>query len=420
MKLDLFNIFCIGIAFISLLIAIISLILSIKLKNKDKECPNCGTINKKRKTCEKCNNKLKYTFPTILLITAIIFSITFAGISIFTGMKIYKNNATQTNIRNENVEQLKVLTEYINIRESKSVSSNIIGQVKHGEIYTILSSEPESEYKWYEIETSNRIHGFIAGHSNGNNYVEVLSTDTTEKEEQIENNTDNKTTTTKTTTKKKDNNKKKPTQNNSNTTTKKKEENKIETTTTNKKTTTTTTTTKKTDKTESNKKVIEATKKYSCSFYYDLDSVTKLCTKESYTSDSSIRKLVCPSGYEPDSGKNCKAIIKDNVKPTEKMACSDGSTPDYINNQYYCRSGQLYVNRVCPSGYRLISSGVGGITSYMCEWKTRGYTKGYYTCSTGYKLASNDLCFKVVTKDPDIEYSCPYGYTLKEDKCYEN
>lgn len=413
MKLSLFNIFCLGSLFLPLLIIVVCFVLRLKSKKKDKKCPSCGTMNKYQKNCDNCKTKLKYPFRMFLLIIMVLTIILFFGISIFTCLDIYKHNATQENARNENVEQLKVIAQYINIRESKSITSNIIGKVKYGEIYTILSNDPESGYNWYEIKTKTGIHGFIAGYSNGSNYVELLSSNSTTKEEATEdviiNNNEvskpeeNKNTTTRKTTTK---------YNNINKT---EEKPKITTTTTKK-----TTTISKTTKAESNKKVIDATKKYSCSFYYELDSVNKVCTKESYTSDSSIRSLICPSGYQPDTGKNCKAIIKENISATEKMACSDGTNPDYINGQYYCRSGQLYVSKVCPSGYRLISSSLSGITIYMCEWATRGYTKGYYTCANAYTLASNDLCFKVITKEPEIEYSCPSGYTLKENKCYQN
>ena len=82
-----------------------------------------------------------------------------------------KIETRQTNTRDENVGQIEVMTEYINIREKKDVSSNVLGKVYKGEIYTIISEDVESSYHWFEIETTNGIKGFISGKDD---YVKVL------------------------------------------------------------------------------------------------------------------------------------------------------------------------------------------------------------------------------------------------------
>ncbi len=81
-----------------------------------------------------------------------------------------KNTSKQSNKRNENVSQIEIITDYINIRKEKSTKSDIIGKVNKGEIYTIISKD-ESNDIWIEIETSNKIHGFVSGR---NYYVKYL------------------------------------------------------------------------------------------------------------------------------------------------------------------------------------------------------------------------------------------------------
>ena len=91
----------------------------------------------------------------------------------------FGGNYPQTNKRNENVAQVEIVTDYINIRSSQSVDSEILGQVYKGEIYTIISENKESEHKWLEIETSNGIRGYISGIDS---YIKRLNTTTNNEE----------------------------------------------------------------------------------------------------------------------------------------------------------------------------------------------------------------------------------------------
>lgn len=91
----------------------------------------------------------------------------------------FGGNYPQTNDRNENVAQVEITTNYLNIRSSQSVDSEILGQVYKGEIYTIISENKESEHKWLEIETSNGIRGYISGIDS---YIKRLNTTTNNEE----------------------------------------------------------------------------------------------------------------------------------------------------------------------------------------------------------------------------------------------
>ena len=75
---------------------------------------------------------------------------------------------------NKNVGEnfVKVVTDYINLRDDATYSSNIIGRVYQGETYNIISYQYNENVYWYEIETNFGKRGFI---TNGyeNDYLEV-------------------------------------------------------------------------------------------------------------------------------------------------------------------------------------------------------------------------------------------------------
>lgn len=89
----------------------------------------------------------------------------------FVGQNTTKN--IQTNERDENVLQIKVINDYINIRKDADTNSEVLGKVYDGEIYTVLK-QVDGDYSWYLIETSTGIKGYIAGEYDGIKYVEIL------------------------------------------------------------------------------------------------------------------------------------------------------------------------------------------------------------------------------------------------------
>lgn len=100
----------------------------------------------------------------ILILILFVFSLTGCG------NNVIKN---QSNERNGKVSQVEIINKYINIRKNKSTNSDIIGKVYKGEIYTVISLD-NSPNKWVEIETSNKIHGYISGVHNYIKYYESL------------------------------------------------------------------------------------------------------------------------------------------------------------------------------------------------------------------------------------------------------
>lgn len=76
----------------------------------------------------------------------------------------------QSNKRDYTKKQLKVITDYINIRKEASPSSSKLGKVHKGDIYTIL----DEFYNWYKIKTSNGKTGWISKGTNNEVYVELL------------------------------------------------------------------------------------------------------------------------------------------------------------------------------------------------------------------------------------------------------
>ena len=87
---------------------------------------------------------------------------------------MYKKWFIQSNERNEFVKQLKVINDYINIRKSATIYSDIVGQVFKEEIYNVLDETDEDGKIWYKIETNQGVKGWIAGNYAGSQMVEIL------------------------------------------------------------------------------------------------------------------------------------------------------------------------------------------------------------------------------------------------------
>ncbi len=83
-------------------------------------------------------------------------------------------NSNQSNDIDSSKTQIKIIVKRINIRKEASISSEDIGDVYDGEIFTVLEYVSDDEYYWYKIETSTGITGYIASDKNGE-YVEFIS-----------------------------------------------------------------------------------------------------------------------------------------------------------------------------------------------------------------------------------------------------
>lgn len=144
-----------------------------EVSDTSKKCIHCGAkVRKERPNKDKkANNKLM-----IILVIIGVFLIVGGTTSWYFLTKYEK----QTNIRDNTKSQIEIISDYINIRSSKSVKSEILGKVYKGEIYTILDEDTESNYKWIKIETANGIKGFICG---TDNYVKRLKLNDNKNEE---------------------------------------------------------------------------------------------------------------------------------------------------------------------------------------------------------------------------------------------
>lgn len=134
---------------------------------KDKKCPKCGMKIKKIKCERKNNTKIKIIVWIVLGVILLLGT----GIVYFHFNPSKQDIVIQSNTRDDTVKQIKIITDYINIRESESVSSKILGKVYKDEIYTVLGENSESPYNWIYIETANGIKGYISGKTE---YVSVL------------------------------------------------------------------------------------------------------------------------------------------------------------------------------------------------------------------------------------------------------
>lgn len=130
-----------------------------KINNTNIKCTKCKKKNKKDKLQNGKNVKKLIIVATIFVLLA------FASVSVYfyLSSKNVKNEVAQTNEKNENVSQVEIITDYINIRASNTIQSDVIGKVYKGEIYTILYEDKDTSYHWLKIKTSNNILGFISG-----------------------------------------------------------------------------------------------------------------------------------------------------------------------------------------------------------------------------------------------------------------
>lgn len=91
----------------------------------------------------------------------------------------------QSNTLDETKEQLKIMVEKINIRESSTINSPDIGDVYYGELYTILDTVDDGTYTWYRITTAQGINGYVAS-KNGANWIEIYRVPTNENINDVE------------------------------------------------------------------------------------------------------------------------------------------------------------------------------------------------------------------------------------------
>lgn len=158
---------------------LVTLILVIKAKKKNKKliCQDCEKEVGKEKICPHCGNPnikraktmLWFILHFILDIIGIIGLLLFATYVL--NINVLSFLSTQQNGRNPSVSQVFINEDYINIREEKDVNSEILGKVRSGEWYDIISEDHESKYNWIEIETNKGVRGFIAGKVDGDEYV---------------------------------------------------------------------------------------------------------------------------------------------------------------------------------------------------------------------------------------------------------
>jgi len=120
----------------------------------------------------------------ILIIILLIITLVLSGLLIYKKLDKQEEVIIQTNERNEYVEQLEIINDYINIRESNDSTSELLGKVYKGEIYTILETLEDDYYIWCKIKTNNDITGYIAVKYDDEDYVNYLEV----KEEVKENN----------------------------------------------------------------------------------------------------------------------------------------------------------------------------------------------------------------------------------------
>ena len=107
-------------------------------------------------------------FLIILLILAIVGG-GFGAYYIFSGK-----------MEERNIEEIKkgwhieVQNDYINIRKEASATSDILGEVKKGEVYKVIEVETVGNTQWYKIEYEKDKYGWIFN-SNSSDYLDDIN-----------------------------------------------------------------------------------------------------------------------------------------------------------------------------------------------------------------------------------------------------
>ena len=88
-----------------------------------------------------------------------------------------QNTSTNTNDGNESTEtttpnRVKVTSNSVNIRQSSSTSSSVVGNVSAGTVLTYLGQTTTSDGVWYQVRLSNGTEGWVAGRLCGDPYHE--------------------------------------------------------------------------------------------------------------------------------------------------------------------------------------------------------------------------------------------------------
>ena len=78
----------------------------------------------------------------------------------------------QTNEINSDLYQVEIIESYVRIRKEPDMTSEHLGYVYRGEVYTVLDTKEKNGKKWLKIKTSTGINGYILSHDD---YEKVLS-----------------------------------------------------------------------------------------------------------------------------------------------------------------------------------------------------------------------------------------------------
>ncbi len=148
------------------------------------------------------------------------------------------------------------------------------------------------------------------------------------------------------------------------------------------------------------------------------NSNSKEPSNNNNTNNSQTSKKIVISAYE---NKSC---------PSEYTLSNDSSTCNktiYINGntEYFCASGFELVGTKCKMDYTTEPFNGKCVTDAVLEngvCVTYTDAKTSKSCPSGYEYAStgdymNNKCSKVEKIKPNIEYSCPSGYTLNGSNC---
>ena len=145
------------------------------LENMDVEKSEKEAYESRNKRIEKAYDKNNKKGKILNLVFGIFGVVALAVAIVFNLFPVKE----QTNKINSSVKQIRIVKEYINIRENCTTTSNPVGRVYKDEVYTVLGEIDKKDgygetVIWYNIRTSFGVEGCIASYPK-ENWVNVIS-----------------------------------------------------------------------------------------------------------------------------------------------------------------------------------------------------------------------------------------------------
>lgn len=349
---------------------------------------------------------------------------------------VFNKKSNQSNVRDESKSQIEIVNEYINIREERNVNSKVLGKVYKGEIYTVINEYNDTSFVWILIKTSNGIKGYISGKEQYVKRLYKTNHDIVSSSSTVNDDISSSSNIKDNPSSSKQNNK--PTNDD-------------------KKSSSVDIPSSRIDNTSSKTDIISNKIDIPSKEIISIDATFLGCKDRNnmimasygdenqyyYCAEGSYKQKILNTSNDCD--KYPTTHLEINEETSTVMCVTDAKPIQFIkavelNYGYEYYNGKLY--RGCYGDGRfnglalrfICPTGKASDESCVCRPEDKEITGKFETCKEGYyELGKNYFIYNsdgsnskpkikkhTCYKRDVIKYTCPNGYTLKDDKCYKN